>query len=83
MLDDTQIIYTFIYFFRYTVKVTADKKRQRKERKMVWTTKAPPTARLGPQDIMTKPQGISEQAKSAKSHADLFRLFFNREMQTK
>jgi hypothetical protein len=70
-------------FFRYSVHVAADKKRKRKERKIVWTTKAPHSARLGPQDIMGKPEGISDKAKAATSHADLWELFFTPEMQAK
>lgn len=68
---------------RYSVHVTADKKRKRKERKIVWTTKAPPTAHLGPQDIMSKPGSICAKAQAAKSHVDLWSLFFTPEMVTK
>jgi hypothetical protein len=65
------------------VHLTADRKRNRKERSIIWTTKAPPTSRAGPQDIYTKPQKISNKAKAAKSHADLWSLFFTADMQTK
>jgi uncharacterized MAPEG superfamily protein len=65
------------------VKVTADKKRKRKERNIVWTTKAPPTARRGPLDIMSKPQGLSDKSKAAKTNGDLFELCFTAEMITK
>jgi hypothetical protein len=65
------------------VNLTADRKRKRKERTIVWTTKAPPTARLGPQDIMSKPETISDKAKDAKNHLDLWSLFVTPEMQAK
>jgi hypothetical protein len=68
---------------RYKVHLTADRKRNRKERSIVWTTKAPPTTRAGPENMYTKPQKISDKAKAAKSHADLWSLFFTAEMQTK
>jgi hypothetical protein len=47
---------------------------------MEWTTKAPPTSRLGPVNIMTKPRKISAEAEAATEEMDFWRLFFTIEV---
>ncbi len=58
------------------MKISADRKRKRPAKTIVWTTHPPPAARAAPQDIMTKRRRISDEALAAESEKDFFSLFF-------
>jgi hypothetical protein len=65
---------------RYEVKVTADRKRGRPARTLKWTTRVPATRKRGPEDIMTKAEGLSAEALAADSVMDLWSLFITDEI---
>jgi hypothetical protein len=62
------------------VHLTADRARERPPRTVEWTTQVPPTARLGPENIMTKPQKLSAEAEAAVTEMDFWSLFFTQEV---
>jgi hypothetical protein len=68
--------------FRHTISITADRKRNRPAKKVVWTTQAPPTSRRRPEDIMTKASKMSDEATAAETEVDFWSLFFTQEMVT-
>jgi hypothetical protein len=70
-------------FFRYVVKVTGDRKRNRAARELVWTTECPPPSKLGPENIMTKAERISDEAAAAITEGDLWSLFFTEQLMDK
>ena len=74
------LLYLSNLFSRTTVKITADRKRGRPPKEVQWTTKTPGTRRRGPEDIMTKGQSLSAEAKAAKNIADLWSLFITPQM---
>jgi hypothetical protein len=67
-------------YFRHKIRITADKKRGRPSRELIWTTKAPGTRKRGPEDIMSKPERISDEALAAQSVGDFWSLFVTDEM---
>jgi hypothetical protein len=60
--------------------MTADRSRSRPARTIEWTTQAPPTARISPENIMTKPQKISREAEAAETELDFWEVFFRKEV---
>jgi hypothetical protein len=66
--------------YRHKIRITADKKRDRPSREITWTTKAPATRKRGPEDIMSKPEKISDEALAAQSAGDMWSIFFTEEM---
>jgi hypothetical protein len=65
------------------VKITADKKRNRAARELTWTTERPPPSKRGPENIMTKPEKISDEAADALTEGDLWSLFFTEPLMDK
>jgi len=65
---------------RHTIRVTANRERGIPSRNITWTSQPPATARRGPEDIMTKPRSLSEEAKAARTYTELWNLFFTESM---
>ena len=58
------------------MKITADRKRKRPPREIVWTTHPPPsTRRVAPHNIRTKRRRISDEAQAAVTEEDFWSLF--------
>jgi hypothetical protein len=58
------------------MKITADRKRKRPPREIVWTTHPPPsTRRVAPHNIRTKKRRISDEAQAAVTEEDFWSLF--------
>ncbi len=66
--------------FSTTIKITGDKKRKRDAKEITWSTKAPKVSRLAPENIMRKPEGLSDEAKAAVTEGDIWCLFFTEEI---
>ncbi len=60
--------------------MTADKARSRPARNMEWTTHAPVSKRLAPEDIMSKPQSLSPEAEAAETEGNFWSLFFTQQV---
>jgi hypothetical protein len=67
-------------YFRHKIRITADRKRDRPSRDLTWTTKAPESRKRGPEDIMSKPEKISNEALAAQSAGDFWSLFFTEDL---
>jgi hypothetical protein len=65
---------------RHTITITADRKRGRTSKQLVWTTCPPVTARIGPENIMTKPEKLSAEAEVAETEGDIWSLFFTQQV---
>jgi hypothetical protein len=70
-----------INLFRHTITITADRKRGRASRQLVWSTRPPATTKLGAENIMTKPEKLSAEAAAAETEGDLWSLFFTPEVE--
>jgi len=78
-----RIKYIFLSY-RFTVPMTADRKRGRPAKKVAWSNLPPAAARkLPPIDIMTKEEELSPRAKAAVKLVELWSLFFTPEMTEK
>ncbi len=62
------------------MKISGDRKRNLDPTEITWTTKAPQRARVSPENIMTKPAALSEEAKAAVTEEDLWSLFFSQQI---
>jgi hypothetical protein len=47
---------------------------------VTWSTIPPKRSRISPENVMTKPAGLSEEAKAAVTEGDLWSLFFTEEI---
>ena len=80
MNADLKHWYSEIFFLcRYTLRIPGDKKKGTKPQDIVWSTKPPSTSRLGPENIMTVEQRLSDEAKAAQTPGDMWSLFFTKQ----
>jgi hypothetical protein len=63
---------------RYILKIPGNKKDGTRPHEVVWSTHPPPTTRLGPENIMSKPRKLSEEAAAAETPAEMWSLFFDK-----
>ena len=64
---------------RYTIKIPANKKDGTPAQEVVWSTRPPPTTRLAPENIMSKPRKLSEAAAAAETPVEMWSLFFDQQ----
>jgi hypothetical protein len=71
----------FSFFFRYVVKVTADRKRNKPAHTISWSNKPPVRqGRRAPENQLDVGESISNEAKAAETTGDLWSLFITEEM---
>lgn len=65
---------------RHVMKMTGDRARGIAPKTITWTTQPRPPRRIGPENIMSKPRKLSEEAAAASSPLELWELYWTDEM---